>query len=480
MDRQKHLKQYFTPYEVAEFMVNNSKIAKGDKIIDPSVGDAVFFKVLLKKGYSNLYGTDIDEQIVAEDKRRYKDYESVKILLGDALDIKSLDSIKNNYFDMAIGNPPFSNQRNKIYDTKILKFYFLRKKKQSIEILFLERFIQLVKEGGQIRIILPINIFSNTNLQYVRNFIILNLKIEAIVSLPRNIFKNTSAKTAILFGVKHHNKMFELFNTRQEYKVKLILIKDKRELKMLRDLSIYNNIMGIMKNIEDIQYRMDPDYYYAELKTRRYLDNSNIQFKKLKELVKIYNGFTKYGEDKKKIYNKIDNTKREKYIILIKAKSISFLGFKDENCFFIRKDEDIFKPSACVKVGDVLVVRVGAGCSGRAFCVINENYLAQVDDWIFILRGSKVNPAFLTFYLNSSIGKEFVNMEKQGTGTMSISKNKLGNVLVPILDLEQEEEFERLVIKMYDLYEKNEIKKARNIYKILDKKLKEIVRLKNA
>jgi len=150
-------------------------------------------------------------------------------------------------------------------------------------------------------------------------------------------------------------------------------------------------------------------------------------------------------------------------------------GFKFNDNFFIKRDEDIYKPSACVKVKDVLVIRVGAGCSGRAFCVINEKYSGQVDDWIFILRNSKINPAFLSFYLNSSIGKEFVNMEKQGTGTISISKSKLGNVMVPIITVKQQKEFEKYVFKMYELYEKNEVEEAQNIYKLLDKKLKNIV-----
>jgi len=475
MDKLKVLKQYFTPHEVAEFMVNNTKLNKTDKIIDPSLGDGIFFQVLLKKGYLNLYGIDIDEQIVKEDRKRYKNYKNVKIFWGNALDIKSLKSIKNNYFDMAIGNPPFSNQKNKINNPQILNYYFLRRQKQSFEILFLERFIQLAKEGGFIRIILPINIFSNTNLQYVRNFIISNLKIEAIVSLPRNIFKNTSAKSSILFGIKNQANVLGFFNNKQKNKVNLILINSKKELMKLSQLSIYDNTVGIKKNIEDIQYRMDPDYYYAKLKSKKYLMSDTIHFKKLKEFVKIYNGFTKYGEDKKKIYHNIDNTNRDEYIRLIKAKNISRIGFKYDDNFFIKRDEDIYKPSACVKAKDVLVIRVGAGCSGRAFCVINEKYSGQVDDWIFILRNSKINPAFLSFYLNSSIGKEFVNMEKQGTGTISISKSKLGNVMVPVLTVKQQKEFEKYVIKMYELYEKNEVEEAQNIYNFLDKKLKNIL-----
>ncbi len=70
-----------------------------------------------------------------------------------------------------------------------------------IEVLFIERFIQLCKDGGWIAIIIPDGILANSNMHYVRTFIAENTKIEAIVSLPRDAFKHvgTSAKTSILF-----------------------------------------------------------------------------------------------------------------------------------------------------------------------------------------------------------------------------------------------------------------------------------------
>lgn len=70
-----------------------------------------------------------------------------------------------------------------------------------IEVLFIERFIQLCKTGGWIAVIIPDGILANSNMHYVREFISDNTKVEAIVSLPRDAFKHvgTSAKTSILF-----------------------------------------------------------------------------------------------------------------------------------------------------------------------------------------------------------------------------------------------------------------------------------------
>ncbi len=74
-------------------------------------------------------------------------------------------------------------------------------KSYPIEILFIERFIQLAKPNGWIAAIIPDGILSNSNAHYVRDFIATKTKVEAIVSLPRETFKQagTSAKTSILF-----------------------------------------------------------------------------------------------------------------------------------------------------------------------------------------------------------------------------------------------------------------------------------------
>ena len=80
-----------------------------------------------------------------------------------------------------------------------------------IEILFIERFIQLAKPGGWIAIVIPDGILTNSNSHYVREFIAQKTKVEAIISLPRGTFKNagTSAKTSILFLQKYKEQSKE-------------------------------------------------------------------------------------------------------------------------------------------------------------------------------------------------------------------------------------------------------------------------------
>jgi type I restriction-modification system DNA methylase subunit len=157
------------------------------------------------------------------------------------------EDIKNSQFNLVIGNPPYggigvdlsnhptadglklletlrtfqvfnyknrkkqnSNGRNSgngLFDALVADpsaTYSTVKPKEAeslpIEVLFVERFIQLCKDGGWIAVIIPDGILANSNMQYVREFIAENTKVEAIVSLPRDAFKHvgTSAKTSIL------------------------------------------------------------------------------------------------------------------------------------------------------------------------------------------------------------------------------------------------------------------------------------------
>ncbi|MCJ7496726.1 MAG: SAM-dependent methyltransferase [candidate division Zixibacteria bacterium] len=73
-----------------------------------------------------------------------------------------------------------------------------------IEILFTERFLQLAKPGGLIAIILPDGIYTNSQTQYFRDWLLQKGNPLTLVSLPRKVFTSVgaNAKTTILFMKK--------------------------------------------------------------------------------------------------------------------------------------------------------------------------------------------------------------------------------------------------------------------------------------
>ena len=77
------------------------------------------------------------------------------------------------------------------------------KNKETPQIIFIERCIQLLQEEGKMGIVLPDGVFGNDHFEYVREFLIKNGKILAVIDVPIETFQpKTSTKTSILFFQK--------------------------------------------------------------------------------------------------------------------------------------------------------------------------------------------------------------------------------------------------------------------------------------
>lgn len=120
-------------------------------------------------------------------------------------------------FDLVIGNPPFNSCFRRVESKDVLSHYELGrnrrhlKKSQAIEVLFLEIFVRIVRDKGFVVIVLPDGILSDPQYQYVREFILKNARVLHIISLQRNVFAQTSAKTSILILEKQKGLSLNYF-----------------------------------------------------------------------------------------------------------------------------------------------------------------------------------------------------------------------------------------------------------------------------
>ena len=105
---------------------------------------------------------------------------------------------------------------------------------QKTEILFIERCLDFLRPDGKIAIVLPDGILTNSSLQYVRDYIMQNSQILAVVSLPQFAFAHFGA------GVKSS----------------LVFL---RKPKAKEEIGKYNIFMGIAEHIGyDATGRKDP------------------------------------------------------------------------------------------------------------------------------------------------------------------------------------------------------------------------------
>jgi type I restriction enzyme M protein len=233
--------QFFTPHNVVKFMVNYLDPDVNSKILDPACGHGGFLletkEVFWSKTKSenkriesifNLFGIDKDLFLTKISKLYLEILSNGKsnIFCEDSLDPKSYRApakklIKNNTFDFIFTNPPFG-VKIPINDKEILKNYQLGHtwknvhdkwnmqnklvKQQAPQVLFIERCVQLLKDGGELAIVLPEGIFGNPTDRYIWEYITSNGKILGIVSLNQNTFQPyTCNKTSILFFKKLEN-----------------------------------------------------------------------------------------------------------------------------------------------------------------------------------------------------------------------------------------------------------------------------------
>lgn len=115
-------------------------------------------------------------------------------------------------FDIVMANPPFAGD---IKEGPIITKYELGKNsrgkyqsKVGRDILFIERNLNFLKNGGRMAIILPQGRFNNSSDKYIRDFISERCRILAVVGLHGNVFKpHTGTKTSVLFVQKWDEKL---------------------------------------------------------------------------------------------------------------------------------------------------------------------------------------------------------------------------------------------------------------------------------
>ncbi|MFT9033847.1 MAG: N-6 DNA methylase [Liquorilactobacillus nagelii] len=223
--------QFFTPQNVVDLMVAVANPQKNESVFDPASGTAGFligsmFHVWNKYNESKNLNisaiNDLQQQYagnnlfgIEKDAFLSKIAKAYMAVLGDGragLFVEdSLDEIhwgkntaakiQQKKFDIVLTNPPFGKDVKVAEKTK-KNFVF----GNSIELAFIEKSLEHLKDGGVLGIILPETIFHapSLNKQKVRRELFFNHNITHIIDLPHDTFRPyNNAKTDIIFLEKN-------------------------------------------------------------------------------------------------------------------------------------------------------------------------------------------------------------------------------------------------------------------------------------
>lgn len=245
--------QFFTPRNVIKLMVEIINPQPNELLIDPACGTGGFlveslrhiWKVLDKQadeyGWSELA---LKEEKISSAIKCIKGLEKDDFLskvakaymaiLGDGKGgIFCEDSLKNpnewkpitrqhinlDKFDVLLANPPFGKDIKVKGEEKLKQFDLAYnwkkeintfsktnklKKEETIQILFIERSLKLLKDGGRMGIVLPETFFHAPKSRYVLHYMLRNNNVTWMLDLPHNTFRpHNNAKCVVIILEKN-------------------------------------------------------------------------------------------------------------------------------------------------------------------------------------------------------------------------------------------------------------------------------------
>lgn len=248
--------QYFTPLKVVRSIVNMVDILPGMEICDPACGVGKFLLEPILHDLHRFYAVENGElkpkiTLYGYDKGFDRDEQKTIILAKANMLIYMSGMIKEHSdmtqqfaqlfndtfflqtnsilgtlakpikdkFDLILTNPPYvmsgsSNLKEEISKQQELKEYFAVNA-MGIEGLFMEWIVRALKPSGKAFIVVPDGIMNRSNDKKLRNFILDQCIVDAVISLPLNTFFTTNKKTYILALTKKDTVKINGVDTRE-------------------------------------------------------------------------------------------------------------------------------------------------------------------------------------------------------------------------------------------------------------------------
>lgn len=212
--------QFRTPRHIIRMMVEMMDPSSDEIICDPACGtsgflvtageylrekkkEEIFFDRHKKEHYMNhmFYGYDMDRTMLRIGAMNMMTHgiDNPFIEYRDSLSDQNPDKDK---FSLVLANPPFKGSLDaEAVSSDLLKVC----KTKKTELLFLTLFLRILKVGGRCACIVPDGVLfgSSTAHKAIRQEIVENNRLEAVISMPSGVFKPyAGVSTAILIFTK--------------------------------------------------------------------------------------------------------------------------------------------------------------------------------------------------------------------------------------------------------------------------------------
>ena len=421
-------KQYFTPEILSNFMVSLIPDDNINTVIDLSMGECALLESAKKRWNNASYlGSDIDEILL---RKIHQKSPYIKTFLGDSLgnEINFWEEyysiISKNGFDLALANPPFDFLNRKLVNIGSKNLLF------PIEIHFLLKYIEIVREGGYICIILPYGFLSLELYNDLRIEILEKVVIHKIIKIFDNCFKKINTDICLLLLQKKEKKSKSIqTNITVEY------------------LDNNYNLQGHTRIDISQSKRFDLEYYHFLQEFQILQDSCKYPISILKEfIVNLKRGRT-LANNKDLI---VENGTR-----FLHTTDLKYLYISNKNKRYVKEKSQYFERNY-IQVENILIGRVGRKCIGKIAIVTEEFKNSVISDCIICLDIKNIDPYYLTIYLATKYGQIQLKGISRGSGSKYITVKDLQNLKVIIPPKNIQKKFRKKYIHLVEKKEEVE------------------------
>ena len=263
----------------------------------------------------NLIIRNVDGLVVQKDVLKNEITTIYKLESTDQFsNIKIVDELQEEKFDIIFSNPPYSLGWEPKYDERFYGYELAPKSKADYA--FILDIVYRLSNNGQAFIILPHGVlFRGASEEKIRKQLIENNLIDSIIGLPDKLFMNTQIPTLILVLNKNKKTNDVLFIDSSKNCIKKSKQNDMNEEHINKIISTYRERKEIEKNTHLASYEeiVKNDY---NLNIPRYVDTS--EEKKLpdlkevvKDIIEIDNEIEKVNKELKELVEQLEGTNPE-------------------------------------------------------------------------------------------------------------------------------------------------------------------------
>lgn len=437
--------QHFTPAPVADLLWQaayrfGGYVGKGLRVIDPAAGAGALLEAARRSGQVDgrrLRGIEIDASLVDG---------AGAVRVGNGLDATPGDGT----YDIVLGNPPFGRAqkvgpRLNLGGLKERFASFSRWGGQAaampLEVLFLERALQLARPGGIIAYILPEGFLTNARQQAVRDGFLQEAALLAAIELPDGTFRRPGlhAQTALV--------VLRRLAAGEAAPPALLIGRPEADWQIFSERCL-KAIAGVgaasRRALPEGCLRVAP----AKLGGARWDARSWAGRHGLRQLARRF-AMVRLGDHIAHMtYGPIVTGQRPRPcpdgIPVVRQQNFADSGLRLENALKVRPG-GIFDPARSrVQRGDLLLPRSGAGALGRnRLGVYWAAGPANIACFVDLLRLEGLNPFYVWLFFKTRPGWGQMRSLINGVGTPNISFAEIRSLKLPWIDPAEQKQWQR-------------------------------------